>query len=157
MKHKLLTLSLGIATLFGSVNAQNRCGYDDYVNQRNASKAGYKAALDEDIKELVQMGDERSSDFDGKVWTVQVVFHVLYRTVTENTDSLLIAKQINRLNLDYSSYNLDHSQVRAEFLPFISGDTRIRFQLATVKPDGSATNGIEKRQTTINSFYNSSF
>ncbi len=156
MKHKLLTLSLGIATLFGSVNAQNRCGYDDYVNQRNASKAGYKAALDEDIKELVQMGDERSSDFDGKVWTVQVVFHVLYRTVTENTDSLLIAKQINRLNLDFSSYNLDHSQVRPIFLPFVSGDTRIRFQLATVKPDGSATNGIEKRQTTINSFYNSS-
>ena len=153
MKQKLLTLSLGIATLFGSVNAQNRCGFDDYIKHRDAAKSGYKAALDQDIQELVQMGEERSDDFDGKIWTVQVVFHVVYNTTSQNVDSLLIAKQMNRMNLDYSSYNTDHSQVRSEFLPFVTGDTRIRFQLATVKPDGTPTNGIERRQTSIPSFY----
>ena len=153
MKQKLLTLSLGIATLFGSVNAQNRCGYDDYVNYRNSLKAGYKDALNTDIQELVQTGNERSSDFDGKLWTIQVVFHVVYRTANENIDSTLIAKQIKRLNLDYSSMNTDKSQLRSEFLPFASGDTRIRFELASVKPDGTPTNGIERRQTSINTFY----
>jgi hypothetical protein len=82
---------------------------------------------------------------------IPVVVHVVHRTVTENISHDQVVSQIEVLNADFRRRNADVSTVPAAFSAAV-GDARVQFRLATVDPDGNATNGVTRRQTTVNGF-----
>jgi len=85
------------------------------------------------------------------VTRVPVVVHVVWNTNNENISDAQIQSQIDVLNRDYRALNPDISIVPAVFQPLIA-DCRVEFYLATTDPNGAATNGITRDQTTTTSF-----
>jgi len=159
MKNKLLLFLSASALTLSTGFAQQKCGYDNVIDHYSNSYPGYKQAAINDYLELINSlnnPNERDNETD-KLYTIRVVFHVLWKTdSTVSNGQMLkynrIKQQIDALNRDYSGTNPDFVNLRPEFAPFAAGDTRIRFALATVDPQGNPTNGIEYRQTQIESF-----
>src|SRR6267142_3041367 len=93
---------------------------------------------------------ERSALRTG-VTRIPVVVHVVWNTASQNISDAQIASQIDVLNRDFRRTNPDVASTPAVFLP-LATDARVEFFLATVSPNGTPTNGIERRQTTVTSF-----
>jgi hypothetical protein len=82
---------------------------------------------------------------------IPVVVHVVWNTAAQNISDAQITSQIDVLNRDFRRANPDVSTTPAPFLP-LATDARVEFSLATTNPSGAATNGIERRQTSVTSF-----
>ncbi|MGV9004173.1 M43 family zinc metalloprotease [Flavobacterium sp.] len=79
------------------------------------------------------------------VYTLPVVVHVLYKNGSQNISDAQILSQIGILNADYRKMNLDfNSVVPTAFRP-LGADFELAFCMASRKPDGTATNGIERK------------
>ena len=85
------------------------------------------------------------------VITIPVVVHVVYRTSTENVSDAQIQSQIDVLNADYRKLNADITKVPSAFAS-VAADCQIQFCLAKRDPNGAATNGITRTQTTKTAF-----
>jgi hypothetical protein len=85
------------------------------------------------------------------VTRIPVVVHVVWNTAAQNISDAQIASQIDVLNRDFRRVNPDVNSTPAPFLP-LTADARVEFALATTGPNGAATSGIERRQTTVASF-----
>jgi hypothetical protein len=83
-------------------------------------------------------------------YIIPVVVHVVYNTPEQNLHDSVILNQIQVLNADFNRNNAAGS-LRALFEPVV-GPAHIYFELATVDPDGNATNGIVRRQTNLATF-----
>ncbi len=79
------------------------------------------------------------SNPDGFIF-IPVVVHVVYNTSLQNISDTQICSQITVLNEDFSRQNSDSNNTPSVFAS-LSSDTRIRFYLATVDPDGNPTSG----------------
>jgi len=82
--------------------------------------------------------------------TIPVVFHVVYNTAEQNISDAKIQSQVAVLNEDFNATN-DQSNVPAVFKPLI-GNADFYFVLATRDPNGNATSGITRTQTSVISF-----
>lgn len=80
-------------------------------------------------------------------YTIQVVVHVVYLNDNkyENPSDAIIQSQIDALNRDFNLEN-DISHIRPEFLQFM-GNAKIRFELASVDPNGKPTTGITRKKS----------
>jgi Pregnancy-associated plasma protein-A len=85
------------------------------------------------------------------VTVIPVVVHVVYRTSTENISEAQITSQIDVLNRDFRKTNADVGSTPAVFVPLVA-DSRVEFELAKTDPQGNATNGITRTQTSKTSF-----
>ena len=83
----------------------------------------------------------------GGTYTIPVVVHVVYNNTAENVPTSTINALIAEMNADYSASNSDISSVRASFTNSI-GNVGFQFCLAQVDPNGNATTGIVRVQTT---------
>ena len=83
--------------------------------------------------------------------TIPVVVHVVYNTAAENISDAQIKSQITALNRDYRAKNTDKKKTPAVWRGLVT-DANIQFALATKGPDGKATTGITRTQTTKTSF-----
>ena len=83
--------------------------------------------------------------------TIPVVVHVVHNTAKENISTAQIKSQIARLNLDYGAKNTDRSKVPSVWAGLVT-DSRIQFVLAKKDPNGKATTGITRTQTSSTSF-----
>ncbi len=80
--------------------------------------------------------------------TIPVVVHVVFRTPRENISDAQILSQIEVLNRDFTATNPDRSTIPAIWKG-LSVDSNIQFALAKKAPDGTATTGITRTQTTM--------
>lgn len=157
MKLKLhLTIFL-ISILTAAVAEQQpertrRCYTTENINRLKTLNPGLEQQmiLDEENlqKYLMNMESARTS---GAIHTIPVVVHVVYKTPIQNISDAQIESQIDVLNEDFARLNADTVNTPAAFAS-VASETDFRFCLAKRKPDGSATNGIERRLTTVNSF-----
>ena len=83
--------------------------------------------------------------------TIPVVVHVLYNTAAQNISDAQILSQIDVLNEDFRRLNSDASNTPADFLP-VAADSEIEFCMATTDPNGNATDGITRKQTSNSSW-----
>ncbi len=81
--------------------------------------------------------------------SIPVVVHVIYNTTAQNISDARVTEQLTILNRDYAGLNT-HSMYG--FASTLKVNTELQFCLAQRKPDGTATNGIERRSTTTTSF-----
>jgi len=85
------------------------------------------------------------------ITTIPVVFHVVYNGSEENVGEDQIRTQIEVLNRDFGRSNAEIASLPSAWAP-LAGDTRIRFQLATVDPGGAPTGGIVRQPTSVAAF-----
>jgi len=81
------------------------------------------------------------------VVTIPVVFHVVYRTATENISAEQVQSQLDVLNADFRRLNADADGVWPQ-----AADTEIEFCLASFDPEGNPTDGILRVPTSVNGF-----
>jgi hypothetical protein len=155
MKKTLLALFMG-GLLSLSVSAQSTphriCGTMDVLNQQMASDPGLATrmqAIENQTAEYVR-AHSRNTQAESII-TIPVVFHIVYNTTAQNISDAKCLAQLNQLNLDYARLNADASNTPSAFQG-LAANTGIQFCLAQRDPNGNATTGIERRQTTVTSF-----
>ena len=143
MKNFYLTFSLLL--LFGlSLSAQRNCGAMEYLE--------YQQQLDPTMEQRMQAIEEFTERFSGEmngrnVITIPVVVHVVYNTSTQNISDAQVLSQIQVLNDDFRRMNSDADNVWSQ-----AADSEIEFCMASIDPDGNATNGITRTATAKRSF-----
>ncbi|MGB0870624.1 MAG: zinc-dependent metalloprotease [Flavobacteriales bacterium] len=85
------------------------------------------------------------------VYEINVVFHVVYNTTSENLHDSIIHNQMEILKNDFRRMNADTVNMRSQFSSIV-GDSKIQLNLATLDPNGNATNGITRTQTSVDYF-----
>ncbi len=85
------------------------------------------------------------------VYTIPVVFHVVYNTTAENISDAQIQSQLTALNRDFRKLNTDASTIPSAFSP-LAADVEIEFCLAQRDPSNNITTGITRTATSQTSF-----
>ena len=129
MKHLLLLI---FTLLFMRTYSQRICEYNDTLNL--------------DIEREVSSYSMERSD---QVITIPVVFHIVWKTSTQNVSNTRVMSQLAALNRDFSKSNLDANNTPSIFT---AANPNIQFCLATRDINGNPTTGIVRRQTTKSSF-----
>jgi PKD repeat protein len=117
--------------LIGQNNSENPCYFDDYTNNKSIQRA--EAIIQRGVEKLKYASANRAEH--ESVRTIPVVVHVLHIGGSENISDEQVESQIAIMNEDYgkiSGSNGDGSGV----------DTKVRFCLAKIDPNGHCTNGI---------------
>ncbi len=136
------------------------CGFATVLDQLEAQYPGFKTNFDAQTMKLVKSNPviesrkKRITDtifYYDTIYTVPVVFHVLYNVANENLNDSLLISQIEVLNRDFNRKNPDTVKTRGIFKSR-AGSARIQFVLASVDPNGMATNGMIHKPTTKTTF-----
>lgn len=148
MKH--LFILLFISTSFSlSLSAQEKCK-TDIILQKNIAEYPEIEAERQRINEFTERWiADPSNHFNRTVVTIPVVVHVIWNTPIENISDAQIQSQMTVLNDDFRKLNSNFSTTPAAFQN-IAADTEIEFCLAAFDPAGNPTNGITRKQTSIN-------
>ena len=77
---------------------------------------------------------------------IPVVVHVLWNSSAQNISDAQILSQIDVLNKDYSGLNTDRNKIPSYFSA-LAANCGISFVLAKTDPQGHATTGIVRKQT----------
>jgi len=145
MKKILLTL---VSVLSLSAYGQRTCGTDKKMAEFYAANPQAKANR-EALKDYLVHNDYASSRRAGVV-TIPVVVHVLYSSTAMNISEAQIASQIKVFNDDFRKLNADFNTVVPSYFQGNAADMELAFCMATKKPDGSTTTGIERKSVTAN-------
>ena len=136
------------------------CGFATVLDQLEAQYPGFKTKFDAQTLKLVKSNPviesrkKRITDtifYYDTIYTVPVVFHVLYNVANENLNDSLLISQIEVLNRDFNRKNPDTVKTRGIFKSR-AGSARIQFVLASLDPNGVATNGMIHKPTTRATF-----
>ena len=141
---RTLLLAVALFTLSQGLFAQQRNCPSHEILQDQLQLDPERAARLEALEEFTR--NFRGAD-DKAIQTIPVVVHVVYRTSTENISLAQIQSQMQVLNDDFRRLNADADNVWGQ-----AADSEIEFCLATVDPNGNATDGIIRQSTTVSSF-----
>jgi hypothetical protein len=103
------------------------------------------------IEQTTQRSIARMQIAELSAVTIPAVVHVVYKTPAENISDQQVQSQLAVLNADYNATNADIQNVPDPWKSLAS-NAKIQFKLATVDPDGKATNGIVRTKTNVSSF-----
>jgi hypothetical protein len=157
MKRWLSVISLFVISLqvFGQ---HTTCGSVQQLEHLDKLYPGYKQSVDKAYQRAVKESQRtihRHSKNQGDpidtTYTIQVVFHVVYRTSDQNLADSHIIQQLEVINACFNRENADTINTRDIFKP-VAGNARIRFVLASEDPDGNPTTGITHTQTNTVTF-----
>lgn len=159
MRKFIFTLAILAALPFISRSQKLQCGTTAYMLQEIKNNPSYQINLDKIEVQTKKFIEQKKAAPDTRkggggitaAVIIPVVFHVLYNTAEQNVPAKQITDQLAVLNKDYSASNKDINKVPGVFSSTV-GDFGIQFCMATVDPNGNATNGIVRTATTITSF-----
>ena len=161
MKKTLLTsLVLGIAVfacqnMYAQTSLPHRgCGtMENYemLKQQDPGLEARMAALEEQTQEYIKNNPPTAGQV---VYTIPVVFHVVYQTAAQNVSTACLNAQLAVLNADFRKLNSDWTKVTQPGWAALVADCEINFCLATKDPTGAtmATPGITRTQTSVTSW-----
>jgi hypothetical protein len=148
---KNLILPVLLLFLIGGVNAQQRNCAANEVLARQLMEDPFMQQRMDDIENHTANFIKQGGATDRAVVTIPVVVHVVYFNSTQNISDAQIQSQLDVLNADFRRLNADAGNTPSAFQG-IAADCEINFCLATQDPNGNATTGIQRRQTTVNGF-----
>ncbi len=131
--------------------ALHRCGYEQALTKMELAHPGYLEAVNQTFENAKQLAETRKVSGGQQTLCVPVVFHVVYNQADGNLPDSVLLSQIDVLNEDYNRSNPDTNLTRSEF-DTIAGNGGVRFYMATIDPDGNATDGITRTQTSTATF-----
>ncbi len=147
---KQFFLSILISAAFLQGYSQRTCGTMDYHQMMLQQDPNYllnRQAIENFTSQYVTSNPSGSRS----VITIPVVVHVIYNTAVQNISDAQIFSQIDSLNKDFRLLNADKSKIPAAFSS-LAADFQIQFCLAQRDPNGNATTGIVRKQTTVTSW-----
>ncbi len=144
-KLKLLTIMCILFSLTTYAQERNCGTMEDLANRMKKDSGLSKRMSDIEIftQQKVKKLEKSSKTIEGDIITIPVVVHVLSSTTSENISKAIIDAQINVLNQDFRRTNSDRDNTWSQ-----AADSQIEFCLARVDPNGNATNGVTRKQTT---------
>ena len=148
MRINTLLCVLALLCLQVSVFAQRNCGSMDVLEQQilnDPERSDKLKAIEQHTEDYI---NSPAKSVNGII-TIPVVFHVVYRTSTENISDAQIASQMQVLNDDFRRMNSDVDNTWPQ-----AADTQIEFCLASFDPSGNPTTGITRTYTSVISFGN---
>ena len=142
-----LIATILLAALCVAVFAQERnCATMDVLEQQLSQDPDMAARM-EAIERHTEHFHHNHNHNDRAVITIPVVFHIVHNGDAlgsgENISDALIQAQLDQLNQDFALQNSDASLIPSIFQG-VAANTEIQFCLAQRKPDGTATNGINR-------------
>ena len=142
MRNLFISLSLIILPiLLTSQTVQKKCHANEAVEnlfQQYPQLRTQQQSVEEQISRFA--ASNRLEGRNAEV-TIPVVVHIVYRTTNENISDAQVRSQIDALNRDFNKENSDATKIPPVFSA-IAADCDIRFQLATLDPQGNETYGI---------------
>lgn len=134
---------------FINLNAQHRsCNSMENLERQIQENPERAIQLEEIENQLDRFIDANQNSVNQRtVVTIPVVFHVVYKTAAQNISNAQIQSQLDVINEDFRRLNSDANNKWSQ-----AADVEIEFCLASVDPNGNATSGITRTQTTVNSF-----
>ena len=147
---QIFTLLITVLALQHSMLAQRICGTTEYqmmLEQQDPSIIHRR----EEIEQFTRDYLVNNPQGERALVRIPVVVHVVYNTPEENISDAQIQSQLTVLNQDFRKLNADAANTPSAFAG-LAGDANIEFCLATVDPNGNATNGILRVPTTATSF-----
>ena len=115
----------------------------------NPSMIFTKDSINRILEEYINLRLE--SELDSRrnpVFTLPVVFHIIYPEGGDTISDLRIMQQLERLNQDFGGRHSDTIFVPEAFNN-IRGSAPIAFCLARISPDGKQTSGINRMSTPV--------
>ncbi|PZU86268.1 MAG: zinc metalloprotease [Chryseobacterium sp.] len=152
MKKILLTL---VSVLCLNAYGQRTCGTDKKMAEFFAANP-VAAANKQALKDFLVNNKSQVNRKAGVV-TIPVVVHVLYSTTAMNISDAQIASQMKVLNDDFRKLNADFNTVVPAAFKGVAADMELAFCLATKKPDGSPTTGIERKSVASSFNFNNNY
>jgi len=149
MIKRILILILGISTIL--LNAQERCATETYSSILKEKYPEYKTARSKVNTQTENWTNNHPNNSQKTIITVPVVVHVVWNTNAENISDAQIFSQMDVLNKDFRRTNIDVINTPSVWQG-IAADCEIDFCLATTDPNGAATTGITRTQTSQTSF-----
>jgi len=147
---KKITLAILIVSSLFSYS-QERCATDLYSNLLEAKYPEY-AVERQKVNSQTKKWIKNNPNISNKaIITIPVVVHVVWNTNTENISDAQIFSQIDVLNADFRRTNSDAINTPSVWQS-VATDSEIDFCLATTAPNGVATTGITRTQTSQTSF-----
>lgn len=156
MKKRLLLLLaatlVSAQILFASTN-QRVCGTMEYLAQQELQDPGLNQRRQqiENQTAAYVLAQKQGQNTTQSLITIPVVFHLVYNTSAQNISDAQLQAQLSQLNLDFARMNANASSTPSVWQS-IAANTNIQFCLATRDPNGNATTGINRRQTTVSAF-----
>jgi Pregnancy-associated plasma protein-A/Secretion system C-terminal sorting domain len=138
------------------LHAQRSCGSVEYTKQLIRENPALQNTINQAEQQIINTL-AKSRQYAARDTTaneiihVPVVVHVLYNTAAQNISTAQILSQLTALNKDFASLNDDKVNTPPAFKVF-AADTRIRFCLAQVDPQGRRTDGVIRKYTSAESF-----
>ena len=112
--------------------------------QKDPKRAQKMQQIERHTQKFLENAENRAVN---GVITIPVVVHIVYNNSTENISDAQIQTQIDVLNEDFRRLNSDADNTWSQ-----AADVEIEFCMATVDPNGNATNGITRTQTSVTAF-----
>lgn len=151
MFRKILFSLAALLLLQGTASAQHRtCAAEEVLAQQLLENPAMQQEIKR-IEEHTRQFAESGSANERAVITIPVVVHVVYYNNAQNISDAEILSQIDVLNDDFRRTNADAGNTPSGFLG-VAADCEINFCMASQDPNGNATTGIQRRQTTVNGF-----
>lgn len=151
MLRNFLLLPAALLLIVSSLTAQQRtCASHDVLMQQlkeNPELQQVRDAIEDQTARFVQQGGAKNRT----VVTIPVVVHIVWNTTAENLSVARIQAQIDVLNQDFRRLNADAANTPLAFQG-VAADCEVEFCLAQRDPNGNATDGIVRRQTSVTSF-----
>jgi hypothetical protein len=144
-------LALGYPT---ATYAQGWCAAQEVLAQQikeNPQLAKAMAAQERLTADFVKNFQQTGQKGATVVYTIPVVFHIVYKDSNSNISDARVMDQLAQMNLDFQLLNTDQSIIPTPFQS-LKADFQIQFCLAKQDPDGNATTGIIRTSTTVDSF-----
>jgi Pregnancy-associated plasma protein-A/Secretion system C-terminal sorting domain/Fibronectin type III domain len=144
-----LPLCVGLLAWAGALNAQRNCAAEQILQQQLINNP----ALQEQLQRIEQHTHDhvQSGVQERVVITIPVVVNVVWNTASENISDAQIQSQMTVLNNDFRRLNADAGNTPAAFAG-LAADCEFNFCLAVRDPNGNATTGIRRQQTSVTAF-----
>ncbi len=151
MKTTLL-LSFGLISIFSnSQQIIDKCLSHKAIQYQESLTPGYINQVNAVFENAKAHQSNYSQEKNNSLYTIPVVFHVVYNTAAQNIPDSVLIDQIRVLNDDYNRLNADTINMRSDF-DDVAGSPRIEFRLAQIDEFGNPTSGITRTNTATASF-----
>jgi Pregnancy-associated plasma protein-A/Secretion system C-terminal sorting domain/Fibronectin type III domain len=133
----------------GQLTAQRNCAAEQILQQQLINNPAFQEQLqriEQHTHDHIQSGVQ-----ERVVITIPVVVNVVWNTASENISDAQIQSQMTVLNNDFRRLNADASNTPAAFAG-LAVDCEFNFCLAVRDPNGNATTGIRRQQTSVTAF-----
>jgi hypothetical protein len=140
----IVALFVSLLAIQVKAQTQRNCSANEVRERLLAENPWLAEAWEEIEHQTAHFIASGAAEQSRAVITIPTVYHVVYRTSTENITDSQIASQMTVLNADFRKLNADWTNTPSVFQSYVA-DCEIEFCMAQRDPTNNATTGITRK------------